>query len=85
MSKDTVYRQLDSPTETAWSITAKLIAGMAIYGGLGWVLSVWFGHAPAFIAVGLLVGLGLSMYLVLMRLRHETNEIQHKSVGAGAK
>lgn len=45
-----------------------LIAGMAIYGGLGWLLGHWFGHQPAFMAVGLVFGLAAGLYLIYVRL-----------------
>lgn len=85
MTKDAFDPRIESPTDTAWTITAKLVAGMAVYGLLGWLLSRWFGHTPIFIAGGVLFGLAAGMYLVLARLRHETNELQHRNVGAGAK
>ena len=53
----------------AVTISSSMIAGMLVYGLLGWLLSRWFGHQPLFIAGGVLVGLGLSLYLVNARLR----------------
>ena len=45
-----------------------LIAGMAIYGGLGWLLGHWLGHQPALTAVGFVFGLAAGLYLVYVRL-----------------
>jgi F0F1-type ATP synthase assembly protein I len=86
MTKDAFDRRIESPTDTAWTITSKLIAGMVIYGGLGWLLSLWLGHSALFIAGGTLLGLAAAMYLVLSRLNHETAQFeQRRNVGADAK
>ena len=50
-----------------WSILSYLIGGMAVYGGLGWLISRWAGHMPAFVAGGMIVGLGLALAMVIMR------------------
>lgn len=76
MTKDVVDAKTASPTDTAWTITGSLIAGMIVYGGLGWLLSLWLGHQPLFIAGGILFGLAASLYLVLSRLNHETAEMK---------
>lgn len=76
MSKDVADDKTDSPTDTAWMITGRLIAGMILYGGIGWLLSLWLGHQPLFVAGGILFGLAASLYLVLGRLNHETREMK---------
>ena len=55
-------------SDAAWIISSRLIAGLLLYAGLGWLLSRWFGHSDIFIAVGALVGLGLSFFLVFRQL-----------------
>jgi F0F1-type ATP synthase assembly protein I len=50
-----------------WSIMSYLIGGMAAYGGIGWLVSRWTGHTSAFVAGGMIVGLGLALALVIMR------------------
>lgn len=54
--------------DAAWMIVGHLLAGIVLYAGIGWLLSLWLGHRSLFIAGGALVGLGLSMYLVFTRL-----------------
>lgn len=72
-----------TPNETAWSITGRIIAGMAVYGGLGWLLSLWLGHASLMVAAGILVGLAAGTYLVHVHLRNEEAEVeQSESVKA---
>lgn len=53
----------------AITISSHLVAGILLYGGLGWLLSRWLGHEALFIAGGTLLGLALSLYLVHIRLR----------------
>ena len=55
-------------SDAAWIISSRLIAGMLLYAGLGWLLSLWLGHADVLIAVGALLGLGLSFFLVFRQL-----------------
>jgi ATP synthase protein I len=43
-----------------------LIGGMALYGGIGWLIGRWTGIAVLF-PVGMLLGLGLSLALVVLR------------------
>lgn len=48
-----------------------LMAGIVLYGGLGWLLGQWLGHTSAFVAVGVIVGVFLSMVLVYVRISHD--------------
>lgn len=57
-----------STADAAWMVTGHLLAGMLFYGGLGWLLSLWLGHTSAFVAGGMIIGIGLSLYLVHFRL-----------------
>lgn len=47
----------------AWSIPSYLLAGMAIYGGAGWLLDRWLDMS-AFFPIGIVVGIVLAVYLV---------------------
>ena len=44
------------------------MAGMLLYGGLGWLVGRWLGHRDAFMAAGLLIGIGLALYLTNIRV-----------------
>jgi F0F1-type ATP synthase assembly protein I len=61
--------------DAAWSIFSSLLAGIALYGGLGWVLSLWLGNRPLLVAGGVLLGLFLALYLVHKRLGNETDPL----------
>lgn len=50
-----------------WVIISYLVAGMVIYGGLGWLLGQWVGAVQVTTLVGILVGLVLALALVIYR------------------
>jgi ATP synthase protein I len=49
-----------------WTIFSYLIAGMAAYGGIGWLIGHWTGH-PLLFPLGMLFGLAVSIGLVIHR------------------
>ena len=51
---------------TGWTVMSYLIGGMALYGGIGWLIGRWTGIAALF-PVGMLLGLGLALTLVVLR------------------
>jgi ATP synthase protein I len=52
--------------ETAWTVLSYLITGPLIYGGAGWLLDLWLG-TTWLVAVGLVVGMGFSLYVIVLR------------------
>lgn len=56
---------------SAWSISARLIAGIGLYAGLGWLISLWVGYRAPLIAIGALVGLALAYTLIFRGLAGE--------------
>lgn len=52
--------------DSAWIIASRLMAGILLYAGIGFVLSLWVGHRALLVSVGLVVGLALSYYLVFV-------------------
>jgi len=71
--------------DSAWTIVSRIAAGLLLYTGLGWLVSRWIGHAPLLMAVGALVGLTLSTFLVYVSLYREgtTGLRQRTDRGAG--
>ena len=63
---------------TAWIISSRLVAGLVLYSGLGWLLYLWFGHQAVFMAIGALTGLGLSYYLIFNGLSRENRVMQEQ-------
>ena len=55
----------------AWTISSRLTAGIVLYAGVGWLISLWWGNRPVLIAIGAFVGLGLSYYLIFTGLARE--------------
>jgi ATP synthase protein I len=53
-------------SDVAWSMSAKILAGIVLYGGLGWLLDRWFGHKALFLPVGVIAGAALALYLVFV-------------------
>jgi uncharacterized membrane protein YoaK (UPF0700 family) len=60
----------DGPPEqnAGWTIFSYLLAGMAFYGALGWLVSRWT-HLPVIFPVGMMVGLLLAIVLIVSRYR----------------
>lgn len=54
--------------DVAWVAVSHLIAGIALYGGLGWLLGRWLGNQSLFVAGGVLIGTGFALYLMFARL-----------------
>lgn len=54
------------------------MAGLILYSGLGWLLSLWLGHQAVFMAIGALTGLGLSYYLIFTGLNRENRVLQEQ-------
>lgn len=52
---------------TAWGITGTLVAGMLTWGGVGYLIDRWLDLRWLFMPIGLLVGMGASVYVVYLR------------------
>ncbi|MFX4285424.1 AtpZ/AtpI family protein [Janibacter sp. G349] len=67
-----------SPTSRAdamgSTILAYLITGPILFGGIGWLVDRWLG-VTGFIAVGILAGMALSLYIIW--LRYGTSQAPH--------
>lgn len=59
----------------AWTISSRMIAGIVLYAGLGWLVSLWWGNRSVLIAIGAFVGLGLSYYLIFTGLARENRSV----------
>jgi ATP synthase protein I len=58
-------------SNSAWANSSRLISGLLLYTGIGWLVSRWLGHQALFMAIGAMVGLGLSYYLLFKSLEAE--------------
>lgn len=50
----------------AWNALSLILSGMLVWGGAGWLLSLWL-HQRALIGAGLVVGTGAGLVLVWLR------------------
>lgn len=70
-------------SNSAWVTSSRLISGLILYTGLGWLVSRWVGHQALLMAIGALVGLGLSYYLMFTSLAQEARDDQRRNDGTG--
>ncbi|KUP96225.1 AtpZ/AtpI family protein [Thermobifida cellulosilytica] len=69
----------NSPQETSGAsvdgitIVSLLVSGMIVWGGVGWLLDRLTDHRALFLPIGILLGLGLALYMVFARLRVHSN------------
>jgi F0F1-type ATP synthase assembly protein I len=59
-------RAFQRDAAAAWSVPAYLLAGMVLYGGIGWLLDRWLGTS-LLVLVGVLSGAALAVYLIWLR------------------
>ncbi len=52
---------------TGWSITATMIAGILLWGGVGYVIDRFAGTPQVFFAFGTIMGAAASIYIVYLR------------------
>lgn len=60
------YSEGPIPESVAWSVTAYLISGPFLYGGIGFALDAWLGTS-FLVVVGILGGMALALYLIWVR------------------
>ncbi|RJK98150.1 hypothetical protein [Vallicoccus soli] len=56
----------DGPQRDPFQVIAYLLSGMLLYGGAGLLLDRWLGTS-FLVAVGMILGTGLSLWLVHLR------------------
>jgi F0F1-type ATP synthase assembly protein I len=58
--------QPSSDPSDGWRIFSSMIAGMVLYGGLGWLIGHWTGISILF-PLGMILGIVLSILMVIFR------------------
>ena len=71
-------------SNSAWVNSSRLITCLLLYTGLGWLVSRWVGHQALLMAIGAMVGLALSYYLMFASLAHEAREYEKRQREDGA-
>ena len=51
----------------AWSVIGTLLAGIVVWGGVGWLLDRWLGFDGLFLPIGMLLGVGVAIYVIYLR------------------
>jgi ATP synthase protein I len=57
-----------------WSIIGTLIAGLAVWGGIGFLIDRLAGFHAVFLPIGLVIGAVGGVYLVVVRYGRQTKE-----------
>jgi len=61
--------EIASAADLGWTMLGYLISGMAFWGFIGWLIDHWIGTHGIAIGVGVIIGAGLGIYLVMLRLK----------------
>jgi ATP synthase protein I len=62
----------DSPRGDPWLAFGYLVAGVLLYGFVGWLLDRWWGTS-FMVVIGILLGAGLALYQTFARFRAPTD------------
>lgn len=49
-----------------WAATSTMLGGLVVWGGVGWLLDLWWGTRFA-TPIGVILGMALGVYAVVMR------------------
>lgn len=68
-------KPLDAPVKmdgwggmgTGWAVTSTMIAGILVWGAVGFLIDLWAGSPRVFLAIGIVVGAALGTYIVYLR------------------
>lgn len=66
----------DRPRGDPWSAFGYLVAGVLLYGGIGFALDRWWG-TQFMVAVGILFGAALGLYMTWARFGMFTTKQEH--------
>lgn len=65
----------DTPRGDPWHAFGYVVAGVAFYGLLGWLADRWLGTS-FLVAVGILIGAGLGIYMTFARFNKQPQQQQ---------
>jgi len=63
------------PTGDPWHAFGYIVAGVALYGVIGWLLDRWLG-TTFLVAIGIMVGAGFGIYMTYARFNSTTGDDQ---------
>lgn len=73
MAEKTKLAPLPHGEGLVWSVIGTLISGPVVWGCIGALLDRAMDSAPMYLALGLILGFALSMYIVYVRFGRETS------------
>jgi F0F1-type ATP synthase assembly protein I len=76
-AKTTTQQDMSRGMGEAWTALSTLIAGIAVWGAIGFGIDRLFGTWPGFFAGGVIVGNFLATYLIYMKSLHVEEERRH--------
>ena len=71
MNEQQNFRTRKSISDDPWAIFGRLVSGILIYGGLGWLIGSWFNKVEMFVAAGVILGISLALYMTFKQLSNK--------------
>lgn len=71
MNEQQNFRTPKSTSDDPWAIFGRLVSGILIYGGLGWLIGSWFNKVEMFVAAGVILGISLALYMTFKQLSNK--------------
>ena len=68
VSKQNKFQIRKTTSDDPWAIMGRLISGILIYGGLGWLIGTWLNNVEVFVAAGAILGVSLALYMTYKQL-----------------
>ena len=65
------FRTRKSTSDDPWAIFGRLVSGILIYGGLGWLIGSWLNKVEMFVAAGVILGISLALYMTFKQLSNK--------------
>jgi F0F1-type ATP synthase assembly protein I len=68
VSEQNNFRTRKTTSDDPWAIFGRLVSGILIYGGLGWLIGTWVNKVEMFVAAGVILGISLALYMTYKQL-----------------
>ncbi len=71
MNEQQNFRTRKSTSDDPWAIFGRLVSGILIYGGIGWLIGSWLNKVEMFVAAGVILGISLALYMTFKQLSNK--------------
>ncbi len=78
-SAEQARRELWRGAGDAWTYVTELLAGIAVWGGIGYGLDRLFGTWPILFVIGAVIGHAAGVYVVIVRSKRATEQAQRRA------